>query len=111
MLPPAEIALPASREAVRPLTWIASGVALALAAPLAAQSAADDVGTVVDPQGEPGDPQPDQPSLDPQGDVDDLLTVSDPNAGLDPPPVATGEEGIDADGNREIDFEADSDEE
>lgn len=107
MLPPAEIALPASREAVRPLTWIASVTALALAAPLTAQSAADDVGTVVDPQGEPGDPQPDRPTLDPEGDVDDLLTIPDPNAGLDQPPAATGEDGIDHTGKREIDFEAD----
>ncbi|MEX0342376.1 MAG: LPS-assembly protein LptD [Erythrobacter sp.] len=107
MLPPVETALQASREALRPVTLTASALALVAAAPLAAQAAADDVGSVVDPQGEPGDPQPDRPTVDNAADVDALLSLPDPNAGLDTPPPPTGDDGINASGNREIDFEAD----
>ncbi len=109
MLPPADRAPPASREVLHALTLTASAFALFAAAPLAAQSAADDVGTVVDPSGQPGDPQPDaEPvTVDTAEDVDELLGIPEPNAGLDAPPPPTGDEGVNAEGNREIDFEAD----
>ncbi|MBO6527879.1 LPS assembly protein LptD [Erythrobacter sp.] len=107
MLPPVETALHAGREAIRPVILTATTLALVTAAPLAAQAAADDVGTVIDPQGEPGDPQPDKPTVDNAADVDELLAVPDPNANLDTPPPPTGDDGIDAEGNREIAFEAD----
>ena len=55
---------------------------------------------MVDPQGTPGDPQPDQPTVDTARDSDELLTVPDPNAGLDAPPAPTGDDGVDAAGNR-----------
>ncbi|WP_369027109.1 LPS-assembly protein LptD [Qipengyuania sp. RANM35] len=87
MVPPAETAFEASRLAARSL---ALASALAMAAPLAAQDAADDLGTVVDPQGQPGD-QPSLQALYPE---------------LDPPPATTGP-GVDAEGNRQIAFEAD----
>ena len=89
------------------MTLTATALALLVAAPLAAQDAADDVGTVVDPQGEPGTPLPEQPGVDTAEDVDALLTVPDPNAGLDAPPAPTGDDGINAAGNREIAFESD----
>ena len=107
MLPPAETAPHAIREAIRPATLTAIALALCAASPAAAQRAADNVGNVIDPQGEPGDPQPDRPTLDEGAGVDDLLTVPDPGAGLDPPPAPTGDDGLDAAGNRAIDFEAD----
>ncbi|MBO6767768.1 MAG: LPS-assembly protein LptD [Erythrobacter sp.] len=107
MLPPVETALHAGREAIRPVILTATTLALVTAAPLAAQAAADDVGTVIDPRGEPGDPQPDKPTVDNAADVDELLAVPDPNANLDTPPPPTGDDGIDAEGNREIAFEAD----
>ncbi|HBR84157.1 MAG TPA: hypothetical protein DD861_08175, partial [Erythrobacter sp.] len=107
MLPPAETAPHAIREAIRPATLSAIALALCAASPAAAQRAADNVGNVIDPQGEPGDPQPDRPTLDEGAGVDDLLTVPDPGAGLDPPPAPTGDDGLDAAGNRAIDFEAD----
>jgi LPS-assembly protein len=107
MLPPVETALHAGREAIRPVILTATTLALVTAAPLAAQAAADDVGTVIDPQGEPGDPQPDKPTVDNAADVDELLAVPDPNANLDTAPPPTGGDGIDAEGNREIAFEAD----
>ncbi|WP_421992286.1 LPS-assembly protein LptD [Qipengyuania sp.] len=107
MLPPVETALHAGREAIRPVILTATTLALVTAAPLAAQAAADDVGTVIDPQGEPGDPQPDKPTVDNAADVDELLAVPDPNTNLDTPPPPTGDDEIDAEGNREIAFEAD----
>ena len=107
MLPPAEPTPHSCREALRPVTLTAPALALLVAAPLAAQDAADDVGTVVDPQGEPGTPLPEQPGVDTAEDVDALLTVPDPNAGLDAPPAPTGDDGINAAGNREIAFESD----
>ena len=64
MLPPAETVPHAIREAIRPATLTAIALALCAASPAAAQRAADNVGNVIDPQGEPGDPQPDRPTLD-----------------------------------------------
>ena len=99
--------LPRTETALRPVACAAAGLALIAASPLAAQDAADDVGTVVDPQGTPGDPQPDKPTVTTGTATDDLLTTPDPGAGLDDPPAPTGDDGINAAGNREIDFEAD----
>ena len=90
MVPPAETAFEASRLAVRSL---ALASALALAAPAAAQDAADDVGTVVDPQGLPGDPRPDKPSVS---------TPSEPAVATPPSP-----EQLAAEVGRQIAFEAD----
>ena len=83
MLPPVETTPRISREATRPTTLTALALALFAAQPALAQDAADAVGSVVDPQGTPGDPQPDQPTVDTARDSDELLTVPDPNAGLD----------------------------
>ena len=104
MLPPAESAKRASRVAIRPVTLAATALILCASAPLAAQAAADDVGTVEDPQGEPGS---EQPTVDTAENVDELLTIPEPNAGLDTPPPPTGADGINAAGEREIGFEAD----
>ncbi len=104
MPPPAETALHASREALRPAALAATALALFAATPLSAQASSNDVGTVADPQGEP---EPTPPTVDTADDVDELLTIPDPNTGLDAPPEPTGEEGINAAGEREIDFEAD----
>ncbi|MEE3155963.1 MAG: LPS assembly protein LptD, partial [Pseudomonadota bacterium] len=107
MLPPVETTPRISREATRPTTLTALALALFAAQPALAQDAADAVGSVVDPRGTPGDPQPDQPTVDTARDSDELLAVPDPNAGLDAPPAPTGDDGVDAAGNRAIDFEAD----
>ena len=107
MLPPVETTPRISREATRPTTLTALALALFAAQPALAQDAADAVGSVVDPQGTPGDPQPDQPTVNTARDSGELLTVPDPNAGLDAPPAPTGDDGVDAAGNRAIDFEAD----
>ncbi len=104
MLPTAEIAPRSSREALRPATLVATALVLSAATPLAAQTSPDDVGTVADPQ---GDPDSDQPTVDTARDVDELLTIPDPNSGLDAPPPPTGEDGFNAEGNREIGFESD----
>lgn len=101
---PAETAIEASRLALRTL-----GVAttLALATPLAAQQAGDDVGSVEDPQGDPGDPQPDAPSVSTAAEPEDPPGLQDPFPEVGPPPQPTGDDGLNAAGDREIDFESD----
>ncbi|WP_324826865.1 LPS-assembly protein LptD [Qipengyuania zhejiangensis] len=104
MVPPAETAFEASRLAARSLAFAG---ALALAAPLAAQDAADDVGTVADPQGEPGDTGTGAPdaSINTEASADEqvgapVLTAQDT---VGPPaPDAAG-----PDAPREIAFESD----
>ncbi|MDG5747014.1 LPS assembly protein LptD [Qipengyuania sp. XHP0207] len=108
MVPPAETAIEASRLALRTM---AAATALALASPVAAQQVGDDVGSVEDPQGDPGDPQPDAPSVStapvPGPEASEPPDLSDPFPEIGPPPTPTGSDGLDAAGNREIAFEAD----
>ncbi len=108
MVPPAETAIEASRLALRTM---AAATALALASPVAAQQVGDDVGSVEDPQGDPGDPQPDAPSVstapEPGTEASEPPDLSDPFPEIGPPPTPTGSDGLDAAGNREIAFEAD----
>ncbi len=101
---PAETAIEASRLALRTL-----GVAttLALATPLAAQQVGDDLGSVEDPQGDPDDPQPGAPSVSTAAEPEEPPSLQDPFPEVGPPPETTGETGLNADGNREIDFESD----
>lgn len=99
--------LPSLETTLRPVAVATAIVALSGASPLAAQAAADNVGTVADPQGEPGDALPDQPTVSTATSAEELLSVPDPGAGMDEPPEPTGDTGVDAAGNREIDFEAD----
>lgn len=110
MLLPFETACAPPRSARHRLARFAAIAALGLGTPLAAQEAADDVGNVRDPQGEPGDPLPDAPSVstapEPDQDADDP-SLADPFPELDPPPAVSGDDGLNAQGNREIDFEAD----
>ena len=105
MLPPVETTPRISREATRPTTLTALALALFAAQPALAQDAADAVGSVVDPRGTPGDPQPD--SRPGYGADAASCSQPDPGAGLDAPPAPTGDDGVDAAGNRAIDFEAD----
>ena len=107
MLPLADSAPPTCRETLRAAALTASALSLFAATPLAAQAADDELGTVTDPEGEPEDRSPSSPTVDTAEDVDELLTIPDPDAGLDPPPAPTGEDGVDAQGNRQIGFEAD----
>ena len=104
MAPPAEKAIEATRLAMRAMLAVGS---LALATPLAAQQVGDDVGSVQDPQGDPGNPRADAPSVSTAAEPGSPPDLRDPFTGLEPPPRPTGDDGINAAGDREIDFEAD----
>ncbi len=107
MRPPPETASRAGWRALRPAASLLVAASLLATTPLAAQDSADDTGTVIDPQGEPGDPLPSKPTVTAAPEPDALLTDPDPGAGLEPPPGPTGEDGLNAAGEREIAFESD----
>ena len=100
--PPRQLSKPAGWHCARP-----RGATLALATPLAAQQVGDDVGSVEDPQGDPDDPQPDAPSVSTAAEPEEPPSLQDPFPEVGPPPEPTGDDGLNAAGDREIDFESD----
>ena len=112
MVLPPETASAPSRSRRPGLAILASAGVLCLGTPLTAQDAADDVGNVTDPQGEPGDPLPDAPSVSTAPRPSDAQQTEDASRADPDPELGTAPASSDANellarDIGEIDFEAD----